>query len=160
MTTVEITHNRFTWTNIIAPDADDVERLRLAQPYIHPLNLEDLTSSLERPKIDEQDEYLFVVMHFPVWDAAHRLSRASEIEFIVGRNFLVTAHDGSLKALNLLVERCQQDADERPRERARPASRHTAKRSAGRSARRSSARCRWLGFEYLRPERSEALRLA
>ncbi|MCB9454049.1 MAG: magnesium/cobalt transporter CorA [Anaerolineaceae bacterium] len=113
MTTVEITHNRFTWTNIIAPDADDVERLRLAQPYIHPLNLEDLTSPLERPKIDEQDEYLFVVMHFPVWDAAHRLSRASEIEFIVGRNFLVTAHDGTLKALNQLFERCQQDADER-----------------------------------------------
>lgn len=113
MTTIQITYNRFTWTNIIAPTPEDIEALHQAQPFIHPLNLEDLTSPIERPKIDEQDDYLFVVMHFPVWDAIHRLSRASEIEFIIGRTSLVTVHDGMLKSLNQLFERCQKDAEER-----------------------------------------------
>lgn len=113
MTTLQIVHQRFTWTNIVSPTSADVEALHRAQPCIHPLNLEDLTSVLERPKIDEQDDYLFVVMHFPVWDSKHRLSRSSEIEFIVGRNFLVTAHDGTLKPINQLFERCQQDDAER-----------------------------------------------
>jgi magnesium transporter len=48
-------------------------------PHFHPLDLEDLQSRIERPKIDEYDDYLFVVMQFPLWDAVQRVSRAAEV---------------------------------------------------------------------------------
>src|SRR5690606_26649307 len=109
MTTYQITHGRVTWLNIVQPTPADVEALRQAYPLIHPLNLEDTLSSLERPKIDEDDSYLFVVMHFPMWDAKLRLSRAAEVDLIVGRGYISTIHDGSLKPLQTLFEQCEND---------------------------------------------------
>lgn len=113
MAVFELQCSRFVWTNIVQPNASDVQRLGEKYPQIHPLNLEDLLSQIERPKVDEEDDYLFVVLQFPVWDAAHRLSRASEVEFIVGRNYLVTVHDGSLKPLVRTYARCELYTEER-----------------------------------------------
>lgn len=108
-----IQHNLFTWTNLVDITQPDLDQLRRDFPFIHPLNLEDLISQVERPKVDEQEQYLFVVMQFPVWDKQARITRASEVDFIIGRSFLVTAHDGNLPPLNLLFSRCQSSTVER-----------------------------------------------
>lgn len=115
MTTYQITHGRVTWLNIVQPTSADVEALRQAYPLIHPLNLEDLMSPLERPKIDEDDSYLFVVMHFPLWDPRLRLSRAAEVDLIVGRGYIITIHDGTLKPLQSLFQQCESQPDLRER---------------------------------------------
>ncbi len=109
MPTRKLSYGRVTWTDIIRPTAEDVEILSRAHPYIHPLNLEDLRSPIERPKLDVNDEYLFVVLHFPLWDAEQRLTRASEVDMILGRGYVVTIHDGTLKVLNELFEFAQED---------------------------------------------------
>ena len=42
---------------------------RLAQRFgWHPLDLEDVLSKRQRPKVDEYDDYLFIVLHFPRYD--------------------------------------------------------------------------------------------
>jgi magnesium transporter len=113
MTTFELRCNRFTWTNIISPTPADIQKLSQVYPFIHPLHLEDLISPLERPKIEEEEQYLFVVAHFPVWDSKARLSRSSEVEFVVGRNMLITVHDGTLRPLVRLFARCELYEDDR-----------------------------------------------
>ncbi len=115
MATYTLTYGRVTWLNIVQPTPADVERLRELYPYIHPLNLEDIRSPLERPKIDEDDDYLFVVMHFPFWDARQSLTRAREVDFFVGRGYVVTIHDGTLKPLVTLYQLCESDEDQRQR---------------------------------------------
>lgn len=115
MATYTLTYGRVTWLNIVQPTPADVERLRELYPYIHPLNLEDIRSPLERPKIDEDDDYLFVVMHFPYWDARQALTRAKEVDFFVGRGYVVTIHDGALKPLVTLYQLCENDEDQRQR---------------------------------------------
>ncbi|MEZ4670231.1 MAG: magnesium transporter CorA family protein [Anaerolineae bacterium] len=115
MTTQELRCTRFLWTNIDAPTRDDIELLSRAHPEIHALHLEDLLSRTERPKLDEEDSYIFVVMHFPVWDEVQRISRPGEVEFILGRNYLVTVHDGKLQPLIRLFTRCQSYESERNR---------------------------------------------
>ena len=94
------------------PTPTDVDALRRVHPFIHPLNLEDVLSVIERPKIDDDPDYLFVVMQFPQWDAKNRLSRPAEVNFIVGKGFVVTVHDGVLKPLVQLFQTCQRDAAE------------------------------------------------
>lgn len=113
MATFELQCNRFVWTNIVHPTRADIELLRLAHPDIHPLHLEDLLSQTERPKVDEGENYLLVVMHFPAYDLQNRISRASEVEFIIGRNYLVTVHQGTLKPLVRLFARCELYESER-----------------------------------------------
>ncbi|GAB4521246.1 MAG: magnesium/cobalt transporter CorA [Anaerolineae bacterium] len=111
MPTETITYGKAMWTNIVHPNPTDVQKLAQAYPYLHPLNLEDLLSPIERPKIDEDENYLFVVMHFPLWDSQQRLTRAREVDVILGRGYVVTIHDGSLKPLTSLFEQCQADED-------------------------------------------------
>ncbi len=113
MSTKTIHHRATTWINIVMPSPEDVEGLRQRYPYFHPLNLEDIRSPIERPKLDQDDDYLFLVMHFPLWDSRHEISRASEVDFFVGRDYVVTVHNGSLKPLVAAFERCQDTPDER-----------------------------------------------
>jgi len=115
MATQTLTHGRVTWVNIVHPTSADVDDLRELYPYIHPLNLEDVQSHMERPKIDEDQDYLFVVMHFPQWDAKTALSRAREVDLFIGRGYVVTIHDGTLKPLHTLWERCHEDEEQRER---------------------------------------------
>jgi magnesium transporter len=84
--------------------------LSKAYPYIHPLNLEDLLSPIERPKMDEDDNYIFIVLHFPLWDPQQRLTRPREVDLILGRGFVISIHDGSLMPLTTLYETCEQNA--------------------------------------------------
>ncbi len=113
MSTRIIQHKTLTWLDLVLPSAEDVENLRDRFPYFHPLNLEDLRSPIERPKLDQDDNYLFLVMHFPLWDSRHEISRASEVNFFVGHNYVVTAHNGTLKPLVTIFERCQNIEQER-----------------------------------------------
>ncbi|PJF43810.1 MAG: hypothetical protein CUN55_07160 [Phototrophicales bacterium] len=104
-----IQYKRVTWTNIVNTTWEDVEYLRQEYPHFHPLDLEDLMSTIERPKLDEYDDYLFVVMQFPIWDPVRRISRPSEVDIFVGSGYLITAHDGKLKALEHFFESCKND---------------------------------------------------
>jgi magnesium transporter len=111
MSTRRITYERTTWIDIVQPDVSDVDALGKEFPYIHPLNLEDLLSRIERPKIDIDDDYIFVVLHFPLWDAQERLTRAREVDIILGSGYVVTVHDGSLNPLVTLFAACNTDED-------------------------------------------------
>jgi magnesium transporter len=115
MTTEVISYDRVTWTNIVPPTEEDVRALGEAFPHFHPLDLEDLTSTIERPKIDEYEDYLFVVMQFPLWDPQRRLSRPSEVDLFIGSGYLVTAHDGRLDPLVSFFEACRDNPEMRAR---------------------------------------------
>jgi magnesium transporter len=108
-----LTHGRLTWTHITNPAPGDIARLHEAYPHFHPLDLEDCLSRIERPKIDEYDDYLFIVMHFPYWDSQERISRPGEVDFFLGAGYLVTVYESELKQLYNLFEQCQADEEAR-----------------------------------------------
>lgn len=103
-----LTYRNVTWVNIDNATPQDVEMLRQKFRF-HPLDLDDILSKSERPKVDEYEDYLFTVMHFPVFDYERRISAPSEIDFFIGANYLVTVHDGRLKPLEQLFNGCRED---------------------------------------------------
>ena len=52
-------------------------------------------------------------MHFPLWDARQEFSRATEVDFFVGPDYVVTVHNGTLKPLEALFQRCESAANNR-----------------------------------------------
>ncbi|MBL8133079.1 MAG: magnesium transporter CorA family protein [Anaerolineae bacterium] len=113
MTYLKVTGEQTTWINLIDPTPIDIEGLRRNLPFIHPLNLEDILSVTERPKIDIQPDYLYITLHFPLWDANNRVSRPYELDFVVARNVLVTAHDGRMPLMVNLFNGCRDEQDVR-----------------------------------------------
>jgi magnesium transporter len=74
----------------------------------HTLDLEDVLSRNQRPKIDEYPDYLFIVLHFPVFDRQVKRLGAGELDIFVGPDYLVTIPNTPLQPVSYLFERCRQ----------------------------------------------------
>ena len=61
----EIKHNDIKWVNVLHPDKDVLQTLKKRYRF-HALDLEDCVSESQRPKIDEYEKYLFIVLQFPL----------------------------------------------------------------------------------------------
>jgi magnesium transporter len=95
-----------TWLNVEKPTRLELDYL--AQEFhFHPLDLDDCLSRIQRPKIDEYEDYLFMVFHFPLFRKEAGVTVASQVSVFIGSNYLVTLHDGVLKPLVKLFADCQ-----------------------------------------------------
>ncbi|HSD24303.1 MAG TPA: magnesium transporter CorA family protein [Solirubrobacterales bacterium] len=74
----------------------------------HALDYEDVLSRNQRPKIDVYDDYLFIVLQFPVFDPAVGRLNAGELDIFVGAGFLITIPNQPLQPVEYLFERCRQ----------------------------------------------------
>ena len=107
-----ITWGDLTWVNIENPTTQETEYL--AENYsFHPLDLDDCLSRIQRPKIDEYKDYLFLVFHFPVFNKEARVTTPSQISVFIGEKYLITLHKGELKPLVKLFKECQRDEESR-----------------------------------------------
>src|SRR5215216_4652545 len=104
----ELAQNGLTWIHLDAPDAE-----RTAAPAgrfgWHAIDVEDVLSRRQRPKIDDYPEYLFAVLHFPVYDKTVQRLNAAELDFFLGPDYLVTLPNVELLPVTRLFERCSSD---------------------------------------------------
>ena len=108
-----ITEGKLTWVYIEKPSAAEVEFLKQHFKF-HPLNLDDIISRIQRPKIDEYDDHLFIVLHFPVFDKESQITRPSEVDVFIGENYIVTVHcSADLKPLAKFFAECQLSEEKR-----------------------------------------------
>jgi magnesium transporter len=101
-----------TWIHLDAPTAEEATQLAGRFGW-HPLDIEDVLSKRQRPKIDEylDEGYLFAVLHFPVYDRAVQRLNAAELDFFTGQNYLVTFASVELLPVTRLFRRCEEDEE-------------------------------------------------
>ena len=107
-----LTWGDLTWVNIEGPTERETEYLTKNYPF-HPLDLDDCLSRIQRPKIDEYKDYLFLVFHFPLFKKEARVTTPSQVSVFIGENYLITLHKGELKPLVKLFRECQIDEESR-----------------------------------------------
>jgi len=101
-----VSEGGFRWINIERPSP--LECAWLEEHFdFHPLDLEDVLSRNQRPKIDEYPDYLFIVLHFPVFDRSVGRLNAGELDIFVGKDFIVTLPNQPLQPVAYLFERCR-----------------------------------------------------
>src|SRR5215204_4099137 len=106
----ELSANGLTWVLLDSPTKD--EATTLAEHFgWHPLDVEDVLSKRQRPKVDEYDDYRFVVLHFPVYDKAVQRLNAGELDVFLGPDYLVTLPTVELLPVTRLFQRCSDDPD-------------------------------------------------
>jgi len=107
-----LTWGNLNWVNIESPTEQETEYLAQNYPF-HPLDLDDCLSRIQRPKMDEYKDYLFLVFHFPVFNKEAGVTTRSQISVFIGENYLITLHKGELKPLVKLFRECQLDEESR-----------------------------------------------
>jgi magnesium transporter len=87
-------------------DASDEEiRLVMQDAFgVHPLTIEDCVQDQPLPKLEEMENYLYLVMHAVDYTRADKFT-TTELDLMVGRNFLVTFHRRPLKPVAAALER-------------------------------------------------------
>src|SRR6266513_3417350 len=106
----ELSANGLTWVHLDSPTSEEAALLQERYGW-HPLDIEDVLSRRQRPKIDEyaEDGYLFVVLHFPVYDKTVQRLNAAELDSFVGQDYLVTLPNVELLPVTRLFRRCEED---------------------------------------------------
>jgi magnesium transporter len=107
-----VEHDGLRWINIERPTA--LDRAWLEEHFeFHPLDYEDVLSRNQRPKIDEYENYLFIVLHFPVFDKSVGRLNAGELDIFVGPDYLITIPNVPLQPVEYLFESCRSSEDTR-----------------------------------------------
>jgi len=59
---------------------------------IHPVVAQELLSPTIRPRVDLYENAVYLILHFPVFEHKHGGEETQEVNFIIGKNFLITTH--------------------------------------------------------------------
>jgi magnesium transporter len=106
----ELEARDLTWVHVTAPDSDAATQLAERFGW-HPLDVEDILSKRQRPKVDDYPDYLFAVFHFPWFDKAIQRLNAAELDIVLGTDYLVTMPNVELLPVTRLFNRCAEDED-------------------------------------------------
>ncbi len=107
-----VTYNGLTWINIEKPGEGDIDYLSQNYPF-HPLDLDDVMSRRQRPKVDSYKDYLFYVLHFPKYRKDEGVLISSQVSIFIGDDYLITIHAGELKPLVKLFRECEINEESR-----------------------------------------------
>jgi magnesium transporter len=104
--------NLFLWVDLDAPTAEEAKYVLEDVFHFHPLSIEDCINVSPSPKVDEytpKEEdlfapYLFMVIHDVDYSRKDCRFATRELDFFLGRNFLVTYHKGPVRSVTVTEE--------------------------------------------------------
>lgn len=113
MTLETINNNDLRWIYIQKPTRDDLHTMGKKYRF-HELNLEDCLSKRQILKIDRYEDHSFIILQFPAIERTKDyILQISQLSIFIGKNFLVTTHQGDLKALAEIFYLCKQSDKQR-----------------------------------------------
>ncbi len=92
------------WVDLSESPDDEARRVLADVFAVHPLTIEDCLQDSPLPKVEQYDEYLYLVLHAVDYTRAEKFT-TTEVDFVLGKNFLVTYHRKSLRPAQVARER-------------------------------------------------------
>jgi magnesium transporter len=105
--------NLFLWVDLEGPTEEEVRTILGGVFHFHPLSIEDCVTASKSPKVEEYSPkegdlftpYLFMVIHAVDYSRKSGQFATSELDFFLGKNFLVTYHQQPLRSVLSVEER-------------------------------------------------------
>jgi magnesium transporter len=98
------------WLDVVDPTPEDL-RLLSEEFSFHPLAIEDVSRRHQRPKVDQYEGTTFIVF-YAMQSTAERSLDLTELDLFVGRNYVVTVHNGDLSLLGEIRDRWCRNVEE------------------------------------------------
>lgn len=93
-----------TWINIDGLNSiKEIEHIG-KQYELHPLVLEDIVNTTQRPKIDEYDDYLFLVLKMLYYDKDENIV-IEQVSFVLGKNYVLSFQESEGDVFDTIRER-------------------------------------------------------
>ena len=85
------THKGLTWVDLESPTGEEVRQV-MEEFGVHPLVGDELLVPTLRGKVDLYENHIYLVLHFPAFRHSHTKDGNQEIDFIIGKDYLITTH--------------------------------------------------------------------
>jgi magnesium transporter len=95
------------WVDVVDPTPEEIARIG-EEFHFHPLALEDVARGDQRPKVDQYDEYQFIVF-YGLTIAANRC-QSREVDIFLGKHYMVTFHKSDLPIFAQIADRWRNNA--------------------------------------------------
>jgi len=105
-----ISHKHLNWVLIEDPKAEDISFVQ-GEFKLHPLIIGKLTFPVYRPQYSEHDGYLFVVLHFPVFDKSGRFKEVGEVDVLINEKFIITLCSQEDSPVSHFFYECQKNIE-------------------------------------------------
>ncbi|MBI2617887.1 magnesium transporter CorA family protein [Candidatus Kaiserbacteria bacterium] len=92
-------HKHLTWVDVESPSTEEVREL-MEKYSIDPLVAEELLLPTLKPRVDAYPNFIYLILHFPAFRHTHGASPNQEIDFIIGKDFLITTRYDSVDPLH------------------------------------------------------------
>lgn len=94
-------------------DKPTEEEFRLLAEFFkfHPLAIEDCANVRHHPKIEDYEDYLFMILHAPDLKSGTDQIRTHELDIFLGRNFVVTHHVEDIQSVEVIRQKCEKNPD-------------------------------------------------
>lgn len=102
------------WVDLDNPSDDEIKHVLEGLFQFHPLAIEDCVTPSPLPKIEDYEDYLFMVTHAVDYTRQDKFA-TTELDLFLGKEFIVTFHRQPLRSVNSLIERLAKNAGPGPR---------------------------------------------
>lgn len=89
-----------------SPTPDEGRAILTETFKFHPLAVEDALSEIHHPKIELYGGYLYLILHGIDFQEEEHWFATRDVDFFLGRNYLVTVHDGHSRSIRKVKEVC------------------------------------------------------
>jgi magnesium transporter len=94
-----MTTANFTWIHITKPNKKALAYLDKNFAF-HPLDLKDSAPPMQRPKIIDHFNYIFMILLFPHYDKKTKVLTPTEFDFFIGKDYLITIEDSKINTID------------------------------------------------------------
>jgi len=83
------THKKITWVDLESPSGSELHDV-INEFKITPPVAEELRSPSLKPRVDLYENFIYLILHFPAFKHSHISQSNQEVDFMIGKNFLIT----------------------------------------------------------------------
>lgn len=102
------------WVDLDNPTPEEIKNILEVVFQFHPLAIEDCVQPNSLPKVEDYEDYLFIVTHAVDFTRTEKFN-TTELDFFLGRDYLVTFHTAPLRSVSTLIDRFTKSAGVGPR---------------------------------------------
>lgn len=99
----EYKHGEITWVDLTKPTQDEV-RTAMQRFDLPPTVAQELFFPSVKPKTELYENYFYLILHFPAIKHAGHPQSVQELDFIIGKNIVLTTHYDGIDPVHKFVK--------------------------------------------------------
>src|SRR6185312_288972 len=95
-----------TWTDLVEPTTEEIRDV--AKKYgIDPLVAHEMVIPSFKHRVESRHNYIYLILHFPAWQRSKESRESQEVDFLIGKNFVITTRFEQIDAVDRFAKKIE-----------------------------------------------------